>query len=692
MNFLASAVTPATPLASAAKDMFGLFNKKLVLPDTKTAENSDDTVIQEVANTAAEKTAEKAKLDRKLTIYLNDSRNSIPNESTETHADSSSKRKKINVGKPAVSLPAVAKATIDETNNNLVLDNALSSKESLGAVSQVNAGILHEEENDEKKALERKIEESMQAFIAAGQTVTTFREECVQEAVKQFQEALGAYGIPVTRELSSAVMKQIAESWSEFLISSTTYDSSIYLSMKTFLFRVNQAIDALLTQCIFVSNSWRKALQTALPSSSTFPFPLMSTSGYQISYPKVKVGPCWYTIGPILDFQNIEGRIFIYVKCYLTEQSTHGIYCWVYRSQSEGLYRVFFKLDPFGAIEKGFDYTQGTFDDCRLQMALCNYYDIHYRQGIKNPIKVDTLTRLNYFMSQMPYLQASNFLDNFPGETIKPSFYSRISEKLYEGATKDKVESLNAQIVAAKCEQHGDKDEENCCYVCLTQLYAAPTPPLTQIPGMIGHYYMIDDSFGFIIKKGFPIHPPNMDNDWSKVVIVMCNQKNVKYDTDTDGKKKIIENLKVEWETQCNTYFPNDISHPNYEFSRRRMGYGTTCPYIFCFTTCGLTQSCPMFKLFLSANSYKNTFWCQGFQNYTKMLSDTSNREILSPVLHIVIGALLRNADMALSTLRNIILNIGIMSDARTISQRYNEATKAFMTVGTEKFGHTGTS
>ncbi len=660
-------LTPVASAVTTVADVFGLFSSKPRLQYTETEENSDDKVIQGVANTAAEKTAKKAKLNRALTNYLNDSRNSIPNETL--------------VAAPVVPavLPtdltpaAVANATIDETNDNLALDNALSSKESSTAVSADSAANLQREN--------QLFIESMQAFIAAQTDITIFRQQSINEAVKQFHDALLAYKIPVTTEMLS-YMEQIAKSWSEFLISSTTPDSSIYLSVKTFFFRVNQAIDALLTQCIFLSTKW-DALQTAQPPPIPFPFPLMSTSGYQISYPKVNVGPCWYTIGPILDFQNIEGRIFIYVKCYKTSECTDGIYFWVYRSQSEGWYRVFFKLDPFGSIEKGFDYTQGTFDDCRLQMALCEYYNIHYRQGIKNPIKVDTLTRLNYFMSQMPYLQATNFLDNFPGKPIKPSFYSRIWKDLYQGLDDKDIEKLNAEVVKAKCQQHGDKDEDNCCYVCLTQLYAAPTPPQTQSPRMIGHYYMIDDSFRFIIRKGFPLHPPNMsDSDWSGVVKMICKKR--KQDVKPENLLTIATELQAEWQTQRNTYFPenegttvNPNYRLNYEFSRRMMRYGTTCPYIFCFTTCGLVQSCPMFKLFLSANSYKTTFWCQGFQNYTEMLSIPSNREILSPVLYVVIGALLRNSDMALSTLRNIILNIGINTS------NFNKATRAIMTLGT---------
>ena len=104
----------------------------------------------------------------------------------------------------------------------------------------------------------------MQAFIAAQRNITKFREECVEEAINQFKKALDAYEIPITDKLSEDIMGKIAKSWSELLISSTEDDSSIYLSVKTFFFRVNQAIDALLTQCIFLSTKKWGVMQTAL--------------------------------------------------------------------------------------------------------------------------------------------------------------------------------------------------------------------------------------------------------------------------------------------------------------------------------------------------------------------------------------------------------------------------------------------
>ena len=227
-------------------------------------------------------------------------------------------------------------------------------------------------------------------------------------------------------------------------------------------------------------------------------------------------------------------------------------------------------------------------------------------------------------------------------------------------------------------------------------LFMSSMPYLQQDSRTNGyHRYKIDDSFASIIKRGFPLHPPSMDSDWLGVINMICKKRGLT--VIPVNQLAIAEKLQEQWDDPDygRNLFPGDASdttHRFYDFSRIKMGYGTTCPYIFCFTTCGLTQSCPMFKLFLSANSYKNTFWCQGFQNYTAMLSVDPNRKILSPVLHVVIGALLQDADMRLSTLRNIILNIGIMSDARLMSQEFYKATKALMTLGTRNFGDPDTS
>ena len=73
---------------------------------------------------------------------------------------------------------------------------------------------------------------------------------------------------------------------------------------------------------------------------------------------RIKIDPYFYVVGPIVEFENIEGRTLIYVKCYDDNTFTTGIYFWVYLSQSEGRYRVFFKLRANSIIEKGFDYSR----------------------------------------------------------------------------------------------------------------------------------------------------------------------------------------------------------------------------------------------------------------------------------------------------------------------------------------------
>jgi len=94
-----------------------------------------------------------------------------------------------------------------------------------------------------------------------------------------------------------------------------------------------------------------------------------------------------------------------------------------------------------------------------------------------------------------------------------------------------------------------------------------------------------------------------------------------------------------------------------------------------------MVQPCSSFERLLDINNYKNTFWCQGFENYTAKLSDGLSREILSPVLYVLIGALLQDSDMTLLTLRNNILNTNY-NPAQSARYR-NIATNAFMTLGT---------
>jgi hypothetical protein len=78
-----------------------------------------------------------------------------------------------------------------------------------------------------------------------------------------------------------------------------------------------------------------------------------------------------FTLGPLIDFPAI-GRKLIRVKytAGLTEN-----YFFVYLSQSEGMFRVLFVLDPSGSIEKGVDYVQATLEEICLQYHLNKLYN-----------------------------------------------------------------------------------------------------------------------------------------------------------------------------------------------------------------------------------------------------------------------------------------------------------------------------
>jgi hypothetical protein len=501
-----------------------------------------------------------------------------------------------------------------------------------------------------------KLEALREELVARAITTDNFRSECVIAAVEELDAALHEMCPTLPASLPdecSLVMVQIAESWSPYLSCPINGDATVDRNNKIFFTRTSQAVDALCSRCVFFSENWVHIPAHIAPLTYT---PSTTPPPPDYRYPMVPIGPYRYVIGPILDFQNIQGRIFIYIKCYSDAAYTKGTYFWVYRSQSEGLFRVFFKVDPYGPIEKGYDYTQATLVHFILQIFLCNYYELHKRRGARDPIEINTLGRLNYFMKKMNSLQAGDFLDNFPGEAIRPSVYSIVC------VTGDNVP---AGVACPRASEPG------CYYVCLTPQYVPlPSPPpqlraTVQSPGMIGHYYVIDAKFASIISRGFPIDPPDVgDSLWYNPAI------------------------QSEWELERDANFPAlSAPHappPYYDFSRRRHGYQRTHPYICCFTTCCMVQPCSSFDRFLDINNYKNTFWCQGFENYTEILSRGLSREILSPVLYVLIGALLQDSDMTLLTLRNNILNTNYNPAE---SARYqNIATNAFMTLGTREY------
>ena len=536
----------------------------------------------------------------------------------------------INATDDAMEAADVLERKNDDTNNKIIIHN------------------LSVKEKDDRKVAEKLQEliELIEEFKEKDVGVATLKETCIKKAVDDLTTQLEIMDPTLVEDTS--VITDIAESWARD-ITSDSNDPNLNTALKNFIYRMDLASHAFQSQCIFSSNVWTTIPPNRL-HSSTDP----NIQNWFYSY--VNSGPYCYVVGPILDFQNIEGRVFIYVKCYSRDYTrgtyfcdyTRGTYFWVYRSQSEGLYRIFFKLDTHGSIEKGYDYTQGTIDDFRLQVELCEYYERHNKRGLKDPIVINTLGRLNYFMSKMSDLQAHNFLDSFPGAIIQPSVnsvYCRTGMPVTGEFVCDKP------LPNEKSKPPGNAANE-CCYVCLTQDYALPsTPPtITQRQGMIGHYYMIDDKFASIITKGLPKNLTFSDyyeEPWVSLFGVKVNPP-------TDEHRR---NCQIELNVQLEKYFPNNPEHQHYDFSRIQMGYGTTCPYIFCFTTCSLIASCPMFSIFLNSNYYKKTFWCQGFQNYTAKFKLQLGREILSPVLYIAVGAFLEYSDFALSTLQYDLLN-----------------------------------
>lgn len=196
-------------------------------------------------------------------------------------------------------------------------------------------------------------------------TTLEFRNGCVGESAEQLAGILKKYNgwasdDENTTKISQLMMLRFTESWTPYLnCPASPDDESIDTQNRIFYNRVTSCLEALGTYSVFLSSPWAAYKATQLPPSissahvvPTPPLPAPEESYYV----KVLIPPYRYVIGPILDFQNIEGRIFIYVKCYDDDTYTTGTYFWVYRSQSEGLYRVFFKLIANSSIEKGYDY------------------------------------------------------------------------------------------------------------------------------------------------------------------------------------------------------------------------------------------------------------------------------------------------------------------------------------------------
>ena len=137
------------------------------------------------------------------------------------------------------------------------------------------------------------------------------------------------------------------------------------------------------------------------------------------NYKSVVIGDYKFTVGPIVDTARFIGRTFVYVKCELatkhdqdelkqpTVKPLDHFYFWVYLSQSEGMFRVFFMLYAQFAIEKGVDYTQATLVHFKLQKILNEYYNQYYKKV--NPTVINTLGGVNHFILNMSYLHDDPF-------------------------------------------------------------------------------------------------------------------------------------------------------------------------------------------------------------------------------------------------------------------------------------------
>jgi hypothetical protein len=345
-------------------------------------------------------------------------------------------------------------------------------------------------------------------------------------------------------------------------------------------------------------------------------------------YYKTKIDPYFYVVGPIVDFERLEGRTLIYVKCYDDDTYTTGIYFWVYLSKSEGLFRVFFKLSASSIIEKGFDYTQGTLVDFQLQCILSLYYISHYTGGKQHPIKLDSLQRVLYFVDNMPYLQSS-FLDNFPLPLI---------------------------IALSDTPR---------CYV------GAPRKPyrrdiLGRVQGLVGHYYLIDKKYNAIFHQGFPLIDYEINNFFSPTLGMNANPDN-RY-----CRELMTQDLVTRTPEGTNIFK---------DFLRGPVGaqaFTISEPLIYCFTTSCPKTTLVSFDDLLNVMNYTATVWFQGLQNFTRMLGG-----ILSPVLYVIIGAMVESPDIDLSSIRDQML--GIKLDTGHVLD-YKKNSAALMTLGTEGF------
>ena len=325
------------------------------------------------------------------------------------------------------------------------LDLLVTETPKLNAVSTMLEDVLFENEKCDREIdallpdifaecnqhIMTKLAEARDILVANRDNIDVFRATCVDEVREEcramLQHCFPAASDNFTDAVTDAVTDGVVSSWLCELnlpdpdpTSNPRRPGILDSTNEIFFKRVTASIAASRANCLFCSPEWTayKASETKRerdqvrshyvaydggpppppppgggPPSLPPNFPLRGPppgNDPEPFYYHANIPPYRYVVGPILDFENnLEGRTFIYIKCYDDNSYTNGFYFWVYLSQSEGLFRVFFKLQANSIIEKGYDYTQATLVDFRLQRVLCSYYKKHYNRGKRNPIYVD---------------------------------------------------------------------------------------------------------------------------------------------------------------------------------------------------------------------------------------------------------------------------------------------------------------
>jgi hypothetical protein len=541
-------------------------------------------------------------------------------------------------------------------NETFLNNNELINDEVAKVVAQAKTEEQYEEQYEAKQ--NREFEHLITVYIAHGLAEGNYQSLCRQTVMADIKSMLDScfYTLEEKNKLLPLLPKpnyealqlnffekcttpaqlsvgRVTDSWLSDLKlpNPVVWNGPEVTKNQTFFKRTALYLDALKAYNIFNTPMWRnyKLLETAR-MSGTPPPGGPENPGYDF---RTYIPPYYYVVGPIVDFEKLEGRTLIYVKCYDDNTFTTGIYFWVYLSQSEGLFRVFFKLSASSIIEKGFDYTQGTLVDFRLQGILSSYYFKHYMGGKQHPIKLDSLQRLLYFVENMPYLQC-NFLNNFPLPAILPCI----------------------------------PVQPRCCYVGI------PPPPHTidsdgRVQGLVGHYYLIHKKYNAIFHQGFPLvdheindfFPPTTNHDDNRYCRALMDMGRItQRPVDTVDTNMFKDFLKGRDSAQLFT-----ISEP----------------LIYCFTT-----SCPKTTLvsfgdLLNVMNYTATVWFQGLQNFTRMFNG-----MLSPVLYIVIGATVEKPDFELSSIRDEMLGLRAATPLSIAKQEFKKYSSMLMTLGTEGF------